>query len=68
FLSYVGIGVDAELATWGQLISQGRNELQRDPSVWWSLTFATIALFIVSLAFSLFGDALRDALDPKLRT
>lgn len=68
FLSYVGIGVEAELPTWGQMISGGRNELQREPSVWWPLTFATVFLFIVALAFSLFGDALRDALDPKLRT
>lgn len=68
FLSYVGIGVEAKLPTWGQMISGGRTELQRDPSVWWPLTFATVFLFILSLAFSLFGDALRDALDPKLRT
>jgi peptide/nickel transport system permease protein len=64
----VGIGIDATLPTWGQVISASRNELQRDPSVWWPLTGATIALFVVSLSFSLFGDALRDALDPKLRT
>ena len=50
------------------MISGGQTELQRDPSVWWPLTFATMFLFILSLAFSLFGDALRDALDPKLRT
>lgn len=68
FLSYVGIGVEAKLPTWGQMISGGRQELQRDPSVWWPLTFATVFLFILSLSFSLFGDALRDALDPKLRT
>lgn len=68
FLSYVGIGVEAKLPTWGQMISGGRTELQRDPSVWWPLTFATAFLFVLSLAFSLFGDALRDALDPKLRT
>ena len=66
FLSYVGIGVESSLPTWGQMITGGRLELQRD--VWWPLFFATVALFIVSLAFSLFGDALRDALDPKLRT
>lgn len=68
FLSFVGIGVEATLTTWGQMVSGARMELQRDPSVWWPLTFATLALFILSLAFSLFGDALRDALDPKLRT
>lgn len=68
FLSYVGIGVEATLTTWGQMISGARTELQREPSVWWPLVFATSALFILSLAVSLFGDALRDALDPKLRT
>ena len=68
FLSYVGIGIEPELHTWGRLIVGGRNELQRDPSVWWPLTSATALLFTLSLSFSLFGDALRDALDPKLRT
>jgi ABC-type dipeptide/oligopeptide/nickel transport system permease subunit len=68
FLSFVGIGVEATLPTWGQMITGARTELQRDPSVWWPLTFATLALFILSLAVSLFGDALRDALDPKLRS
>lgn len=68
YLSYVGIGIDATLPTWGQVIKASTTELQRDPSVWWPLAAATGALFIVSLSFSLFGDALRDALDPKLRT
>jgi peptide/nickel transport system permease protein len=57
------------LHTWGQVISAARrNELQREPSVWWPLASATAILFVLSLSFSLFGDALRDALDPKLRT
>lgn len=68
YLSYVGIGIDATLPTWGQVIKASTTELQRDPSVWWPLASATGALFVVSLSFSLFGDALRDALDPKLRT
>jgi len=68
FLSYVGIGVDPSTATWGQVISAAKNELARQPSVWWPLTGATVFLFILSLAFSIFGDSLRDALDPKLRT
>lgn len=67
FLSFVGIGIDPTLPTWGQVISAARNELQRDPSVWWPLAGATAILFTLSLSFSLFGDALRDALDPKLR-
>jgi peptide/nickel transport system permease protein len=68
FLSYVGIGVDPTLQTWGRVITAARSELQRSPSVWWPLAGATGFLFALSLAFSLFGDALRDALDPKLRT
>lgn len=68
FLSYISVGIDPTLPTWGQVIVGGRNELQRDPAVWWPLTSATAILFVLSLAFSLFGDALRDALDPKLRT
>ncbi len=68
FLSYVNIGIEPELHTWGRLIVGGRNELQREPSVWWPLASATAILFVLSLSFSLFGDALRDALDPKLRT
>jgi len=41
-------------------------EMARD--VWWEMTAATIAVFIISLALNIFGDALRDCLDPKLRT
>ena len=68
FLSYVGIGVEATLQTWGRVITAARSEMQRSPSVWWPLAGATGFLFLLSLSFSLFGDALRDALDPKLRT
>jgi len=68
FLSYVGIGVDPSTATWGQVISAAKEELARQPSIWWPLTGATLFLFILSLAFSVFGDSMRDALDPKLRT
>lgn len=68
FLSYVGIGVDPSTATWGQVISAAKDELARQPSVWWPLTGATLFLFVLSLAFSVFGDSVRDALDPKLRT
>lgn len=68
FLSYVGIGVDPSTATWGQVISAAKDELARQPSVWWPLCGATLFLFVLSLAFSVFGDSVRDALDPKLRT
>jgi peptide/nickel transport system permease protein len=67
-LSYVGIGVDPSTPTWGQVISAAKDELARQPSVWWPLCGATLFLFVLSLAFSLLGDSVRDALDPKLRT
>jgi len=47
------------------MISSARFRLWH--GVWWELTFTTLAIFAVVLAFNLFGDALRDALDPRLR-
>ena len=67
-LSYIGIGVKPTTTSWGTMISEAKMELSRDPSVWWQLTGAAGALFLLVLAFNVFGDALRDALDPKLRT
>lgn len=67
-LSYIGIGVKPSTVSWGAMISHAKMELARDPSVWWHLTGAAGALFVLVLAFNIFGDALRDALDPKLRT
>jgi len=67
-LSYIGVGVRPSTISWGAMISQAKMELARDPSVWWHLTGAAAALFILVLAFNIFGDALRDALDPKLKT
>jgi peptide/nickel transport system permease protein len=47
------------------MIDDARLELAR--GVWWQLTGATAGMFFLVLAFSIFGDALRDALDPKLK-
>ena len=66
-LSYIGMGVGDTAVSWGTMIQQSRMELPRDPSVWWLLTSASVALMILVLAFNIFGDALRDALDPKLK-
>lgn len=63
-LSYLGLGVQGE-PSWGTMIDDARMELAR--GVWWQLGGATIAMFFVVLAFNLLGDALRDALDPKLK-
>ena len=65
-LSYLGIGVELGQPSWGNMIQSARQELQA--GVWWQFTAATVAMFIIVLAFNLFGDALRDALDPRLKT
>jgi peptide/nickel transport system permease protein len=61
-LSWLRIGIDG---SWGQMIDQARDELARDPIVWWNLTAASLALFGLILAVNRLGDALRDVLDPR---
>ena len=63
-LSYLGLGVQGE-PSWGTMIDDAKLELVR--GVWWQLAGATIAMFFILLAFNILGDALRDALDPKLK-
>ena len=61
-LSWLGIGVDG---SWGQMIDQARDELSRDPVIWWNITAAGTALFGLLLAVNFVGDAVRDILDPR---
>ena len=63
-LSYIGLGVSGQ-PSWGTMIDDAKLELAR--GVWWQLAGATVAMFLVVLAFNILGDALRDALDPKLK-
>jgi len=63
-LSYLGVGVDQQTISWGKMISEGRDVLS---IAWWLVTIPGIAIITVSLAGNLFGDWLRDALDPRLR-
>jgi peptide/nickel transport system permease protein len=63
-LSYLGLGVQGR-PSWGTMIDDSKLELAR--GVWWQLGAATLAMFIIVLAFNILGDALRDALDPKLK-
>lgn len=65
FMSFLGIGVQNE-PSWGLMINSARMRLWQ--GVWWEMSFVTLAIFLLVLAFNLFGDALRDALDPRLRT
>jgi len=66
-LSYIGVGVGPETASWGSMINNARGELGRDPVVWWGLAGAFVAMFALVLPANLFADGLRDALDPRLR-
>ena len=66
-LSYIGVGVGHDTSSWGSMINQARGELGRDPVIWWNLAAAFVAMFALVLPANLFGDALRDALDPSLR-
>jgi ABC-type dipeptide/oligopeptide/nickel transport system permease subunit len=63
-LSFLGLGVQGK-PSWGVMIDDAKLELSR--GVWWQLAGATIAMFFIILALNLLGDALRDALDPKIK-
>lgn len=65
FLSFLGIGAQGQ-PSWGTMIASARLRLWQ--GMWWELAAVTAAIFAVVLAFNLLGDALRDALDPRLRT
>ena len=64
-LSYVGIGVDPTMTSFGTMINNARMELGREPVVWWSLAAAFSTMFVLVLAANLFADAVRDAFDPR---
>lgn len=64
-LTYIGIGVEPGTGSWGQMIMTADRELTN--GIWWNLATASAFLFLLVLAFNLFADALRDALDPRLR-
>jgi peptide/nickel transport system permease protein len=67
-LSYVGIGVDPSTTSFGTMINTARLELAREPVVWWSLAAAFGFMFALVLAANLFSDAVRDALDPHMKS
>jgi peptide/nickel transport system permease protein len=62
-LSFLGAGIPPPTPSWGQMVAEGRGKLA---SAWWLSMFPGIAITLVVLAFNLFGDWLRDRLDPKL--
>jgi peptide/nickel transport system permease protein len=66
-LSYVGIGVDPSMSSFGAMINQARSEMSRDPVVWWSFAAAFLFMVTLVLAANLFADAVRDAFDPRAK-
>jgi peptide/nickel transport system permease protein len=66
-LSYVNIGVDPTMNSWGNMINSARLEMAREPIVWWSLAAAMVFMFTLVLSANLFSDVVRDAFDPRLR-
>ena len=64
-LSYVGVGVDPTMPSWGNMINQARLEMAREPVVWWSLFSAFAFMFILVLAANLFSDRVQLVLDPR---
>ena len=64
-LSYLGLGVGVDQVSWGTMLAEAQSELIL--GYWWQLAAVTACMAIFVTAFALFTDALRDALDPKLR-
>ncbi|QBE62808.1 ABC transporter permease [Pseudoduganella lutea] len=64
-LSFLGFGVPAGVVSWGSMLNEAQNELLLGK--WWQLAAAATAMAVLVTAFSLFADALRDALDPKAK-
>jgi peptide/nickel transport system permease protein len=63
-LSFLGIGVPADVVTWGSILNEARGHT----FAWWLAVFPGCAIFMTVLAYNLLGEALRDALDPRLKS
>jgi len=63
-LSFLGLGIQPPIPSWGSMVADGRDYIT---NAWWLITFPGLAIMITVLGINLFGDWLRDSLDPKLR-
>jgi peptide/nickel transport system permease protein len=63
-LSFLGLGIPPSVPSWGGMLADGRTYIER---AWWLVTFPGLALMLTVLSINVLGDALRDALDPRLR-
>lgn len=64
-LTFLGLGVESSIPTWGSMLADGRNYIT---SAWWVAAFPGIAIMLTVLGINLLGDWLRDVLDPRLKT
>ena len=64
-LSFLGVGVKPPTATWGQMLSTGLAAIRSAP---WQVAMPGVSIFLLVLAFNFLGDALRDVLDPRMRS
>jgi oligopeptide transport system permease protein len=67
FLSFLGVGIQAPLASWGLLLSDAAQVINPIKGYWWLLIFPAIAMSLTLLALNFLGDGLRDAFDPRQR-
>ena len=63
-LSFLGIGVQPPMASWGNILTDGKDNID---IAWWLSFFPGLAIFITVLSYNLLGEGIRDALDPRLR-
>lgn len=65
FLSYLGLGIEPPMASWGSLVAEGAGQLNAVRIYWWLVVFPSAMLVSTLLALNFLGDGLRDAFDPK---
>jgi peptide/nickel transport system permease protein len=63
-LSFLGFGVQPPIPTWGNMLSEYQGDMWTQPA---KVFYPGLSIFVVNLAFNYMGDALRDALDPRLK-
>jgi peptide/nickel transport system permease protein len=63
-LSFLGLGVQPPLATWGNILNEGKDAIE---IAWWLSFYPGLAILLTVLAYNLLGEGIRDALDPRLR-
>jgi oligopeptide transport system permease protein len=68
FLSYLGLGIQPPMASWGSLIAEGADQMNSIRIYWWLITFPGTFLILTLLALNFLGDGLRDAWDVRRET